>query len=338
REATTGELATLAWLHLLVGRPEAAVRALSEFDADPVVAGAAFLMAGWRYRLRDNEGFFEDIVMPGIKKAFLMERFAADEAGPSDLGRAPWLEIPIVDELPKVIEAAAKKNASVLLDLGAGDLPFGLEYAAQTSGIHAISIEPDVHPIDWSSIDVRFPPLNHSFLMGRAEELVPFAAESPIAQDAVIVAPGEQSVMSMMLSALLAVEPGGEIFVFQNMEDMLPVDLLQSMGLEVEIFSVDTGKYDPPPSRYLAREGEIRMARIRVSQFGGRRFGGVASGSLRSAGDEGAFERTGRLLKLVLPGPEEENAASVKGSEAAFSSSVTTTRSSTGAKIIPFSK
>lgn len=332
---TPGELATLAWLHLLVGKPEQAISSLSEFEQDPVVSGIALLMAGWRYRLRDRAVFFDDVVLPGIKKALLMERFVQDHVKKSQGDRAPWLEIPLQKEISNIIDKARLEGKPILLDLGAGDVPMGLEYAAASLGMHVVSVEPDVKPIDWSAIDISYPPRNHSFLMGRAEELAPFAAEGPFASGAVMVAPGEENVMAMLLSALLAVEPGGEVIVFQQMEEMLPVDLIESMGLDVKVFVLDSNSPSLPPSRHLGRGEPIRMARIGVRGLGGKKIGGIVKGE--GSGDASSGNAKAAAL-ISIDGQGCKETAAANGATVVSPGSVSATGAVAGSKVIQLNR
>ncbi len=288
---TLEEMATLAWLYLSVGKPAEAVRAVKEFGTgDSAAEGAAFLLAAWRQRLKGGNPSLESAVFQGIRNALFMERAALKGPEAGDHYRAPWLEIPLVGELPAVVGKASEAGDALYVEFGPGEVPVGLEYAKASIGSHLISVEPDVRPIDWSAIDVTYPPRNFTFLMGSAEEMAAFAADEPFADGVVMVAPTDESVMKLVISALMVTKPGGEIKVFQGMGDLFPAELLSQMGFGIKVYALDPRTSRVPPSKHLNPDEPVRLAKVIVpkdGEFGDTVFADGKEGALRDDGGPG---------------------------------------------------
>lgn len=337
---TLGELATLAWLRLLDNDPVEAVEAVNAFGADPAVAGAAFLMAAWRVRLADREEFFAQNVLPAIWRAKNMDQ----NPTPVDFRPADEAGALLVEALPFILDGAASRGKSVVIELGAGRRPMGAAYAVEQSAAHVISIEPDARSIDWDGLEILRRPPNFDFLAGRAEELAPFAAIQPFASGAMMVAPPEGALMAMLLSAIIAVKGDGEIVIFQRHDEMLPVDFLKSLGLKVRLFTIDPGdeRNDMPPSEFFVKGEPVRMARIAVKGFdpspkrkgdGKGSFSSVSTDDVAGASAESSGLSEVPPTGLALFDDEDVSAEDASSTEAA---QVLTGTGAASSRLLPF--
>ncbi len=260
------ELALISGLLVMAGRPRMAICAMHEFLVHPLMRGSALLLAAWRDRLGRDHPFYRDAIEPeilvsavGVWRESALSHFTfCDDR----------LSQPMIDALPPLLERAREEGRPVHLEFGGGTLPDGIRIARQDPSALVLSIEGEVRPIQWELMGMAEPTPNFHLLEGRSEWLAPYASE-PFAESAVMVAPSPLSIRPMLLSALLAVKPGGRIDFYQPVHEETPLALLYGARIGFEQTLLDPRGAYIPPSRYLL-DYQVRLTRVVVPRFEAR--------------------------------------------------------------------
>lgn len=267
------ELALISGLLVMAGKPRMAVVALNEFQVHPLMRGSALLLSAWRDRLGREDPRYRDAIEPeilvsavGVWRSPAAMRYVAN---PDRLAQ------PMVQVLSPLLQMAREQGRPVHLEFGAGTLPQGIRIAQQDPESLVLSIEGEVKPIQWKLLGTTEAPPNFHLLEGWSEWLAPHATE-PFAESAVMVAPSPLSIRPMLLSALLAVKPGGRIDFFQPVHEEAPLSLLYGANIGFEQTLLDPRGAFIPQSLYL-RDYQVRLTRVIVPRFvAGAPVGGFA--------------------------------------------------------------
>lgn len=277
-----------------VGAPETAVVAVSRITGDKALAGAALLDASYRYRLRNSSSSLLKVVAPVLKRARI--GISSDE----DVSGA---EAPVANQLPdelrglelvQALPVLLGRATPIEMEFGGGWSPHVLEIARERIDRLMVSVDPDPEPIKGNfRTDGNFPD-NFIPLLGRAEDVAPFAALAPFARNVVMIAPPSASLNSMVLSALLAVKQGYYVDVYMNA--FLDNDLgwVEEAGFDMVDDFLNSGHPDLPSSERLAEYEGVRHIRIKVHDLDTDSIGAPGSRNYKLRGLHGVPPMAGR--------------------------------------------
>jgi hypothetical protein len=105
-------------------------------------------------------------------------------------------------------------------------------------------------------------PDNFVPLLGRAEDVAPFAAHGPFAESAVMIAPPASSLNSMTLAAILAVKPKGFINLYMDASIENDLSWIAKAGFDVLDEIIEAGDPLLPESESLKRYESVRHIRV----------------------------------------------------------------------------
>lgn len=257
------DVSSFAFAFIEMGNPHEAVRLINRITRNSALAGAALLDASYRYRLRHTSSPLLEVIPPILKRAQLVRvkpGRANGEGIPADfdLGDADFLR-----EFPGYID----EWRPIHLEFGGGWTPVGLKMASGLDDSWFISIDPNPKPVlDKFGYKGEFP-RNFVPLVGRAEDVAPFAALGSFAEDVVMVSPPAANLNSMLLSALLAVKPGGAISIYLNADQASDVGWVEEAGLDIVEMLLDSDDPTLPDSDCLTKYGAVRYLRVSVGDL-----------------------------------------------------------------------
>lgn len=257
------ELALISGLLVMADRPRTALLAVHEFQVHPLMRGSALLLAAWRDRLGRENPLYREAIEPTI----LLSAVGVwrDSVLPRSTLNLDDLSQPMVDAFEPLLQKASDEGRPLHLEFGGGSLPHGLKIARDNPSALVLSIEGEIKPIQWDLLGMRQAPPNFHLLEGRSEWLAPYAS-APFAQSATMVAPSPLSLRPMLLSALLAVKPGGTIDFYQPVHEEASLALLYDARIGFEQTLLDPRGAFIPQSWYL-RDYQVRLTRIVVPRF-----------------------------------------------------------------------
>jgi len=295
-EASFREMTSAAYELIREGYPEVAVEAAGDMTENAPLAGAALLDAAFRHRLRDSSSSFLADIAPVLKRTRITAVAAKGSGAMHEFG-----EHLMAKKFPKAIS----EGAPVHLEFGGGLESYGLERADDRVADRWISIDPDVEAMRIYLETADELPKNFVPVTGRAEESAPFAANEPFAEDAVMVAPSRNGLDAMILSALLAVKPGGFVNVYMDAEIKNDLKWLEKTGFLVRDERISPGDPTLPPSGRLEGYSEVRHVRVAVGGLKGDGTDPTRSG-------RGDFD--GAMRAMDASGPAAESGGGPKKS------------------------
>ena len=246
------------------GIPEIAMAAVMRVTKDARMAGAALLDAAFRYRFRDSTSPFLQTIAPILKRTQMMDVSSSkgEEGGESASGMNQHT---FSMRFPEIL----RRGVPIQLEFGGGWSPYSWELAHGRPRELFISIDSDEEPVKENFHYMGDLPENFMQLVGRAEDVAPFAASAPFAEGAMMVAPPSTHLNAMFLSALLAVKPGGFVNVYMDIGISNDLDWLADTGFDVVETRLASDDPTLPPSERFAKYEGVRHVRVTVGDLDG---------------------------------------------------------------------
>jgi len=257
------EVSSFAFAFIEMGDPQEAVSLIRKIAKDNALAGAALLDASYRYRLRHTSSPLLQVIPPVLKRAQLISVIPEEFKGGGvsenvDLGEADFLK-----EFPKYLEG----GRPIHLEFGGGWTPISWELADDMFDDLYISIDPNPEPVTKNFLYEGDLPKNFVPLVGFAEDLAPFAALGSFAENVQMISPPAMGLNSMILSALLAVKPGGIVSVYLNADQASDVGWIEEAGFDIVETLLKSDDPTLPESDCLKKYKGVRHLRISVGDL-----------------------------------------------------------------------
>jgi hypothetical protein len=130
------------------------------------------------------------------------------------------------------------------------------------------SVDPSGCPVaEEATSGIGSVPENFVRFAGRAERIVPYLFKKPLFESVLMVAPPSYGWVPMMLSALLAVRPGGAVRIFK-FASSFDFDFLGRAGFDVVEQHMEGGHPLIPSSDYLRPGVPVDFVKITAPQRG----------------------------------------------------------------------
>ncbi|MFA4972608.1 MAG: hypothetical protein WC683_08340 [bacterium] len=243
-------------------RPSQALTKIKSLPHDPSFVEAAMIDAVFANRMGDLSIPYNEEMAPFIRGALLCRVREVPQAVEKSSLEDTLFEARLCRTL--------RSRRKILLELGGGSALNGLRMAAEDPSAFVFSIDPTVPEISEERIEqIGFVPRNHVILRGRAEEVVPYAFDKPFADKAVMVAPPSFGWAPMMLSALLAVRPGGTVDIYKFNSKNFDYGFLRRAGFGVSVTSLRAENPLIPASDFFKPGMPVSHVRITVPLFRG---------------------------------------------------------------------
>ena len=221
---------TVSWMQFARGNEPEALSGIYSFEPNPLYANAVFLAAGWRHVLDVWHPIYRETVRPAILNAITSKDFVT---AATDIQSGK--DEPLALALPNI---SRFRSTTMHLEVAGGDAPYLLKLAQRMSV--ALTM-PERSSITWSqSLSEREWAVsmlasvigNYLPLRGHPGEVALFAADEPFAEEAELVSPLPYILPFMLLSAILAVRPGGVIQIAYKRGDdkSIAADIAKAMG------------------------------------------------------------------------------------------------------------
>lgn len=259
----------LAELTELVTQTRSAISAINYLrllaSADPTERAVALLLGA--YRLRLGNGFiFNEFYAPEIRRALITSRARGLELDGDEVVRDAFID----PKFERLYQTGSWASIPMILDLSEGDEPWGPELAAEERAFDVFTVG--------RRIPVHGPrPYNYFPLAARHEEFALFVSPNALAEVAIITTDNwnDARFRLAVFSALLMVQTGGRISIYQNAEtvssdERFATFLHRTLGhvIKNEEFSLgDQGERSAPPSLRLGRTTEIRHTTVTVKSL-----------------------------------------------------------------------
>jgi hypothetical protein len=295
------DISKFALAFIEMGHPLEAITLVRRITRDSALAGAALIDASYRYRLRHSSSPLLDRLSSILEGKQLIRVVPDSEGDPAqksisakdDLGDADFLEA-----FPALLE----EGKPIHLEFGGGWSPISWELADDFFDDLHISIDPNPEPVIKNFLYEGEFPKNFVPLVGRAEDVAPFAALGSFAEKVVMVSPPAASFNSMILSALLAVKPGGIVTVYLNAEQDSDYGWIPHAGFDMVETLLKPDDPTLPESDCLRKYSRVRHLRIKATDLevdgdappkGSRKgFRGIAREGESANGDVEALDGT----------------------------------------------
>ncbi|MBN1283220.1 MAG: hypothetical protein JXA24_05550 [Proteobacteria bacterium] len=267
------ELSDLAFHAMAAMVPKEALRSIDRTGANPLLVDAALLDAAFRHRMGDSSQAYAEEIGPFIRRVLVgrPQRVRDGTAAPDGEAEAERDDI----AAGRIGEWLFEQHDSgeprpMHLELGGGSNPAGLALAARLADVTVLSIDPNCPPIAEEAISrIGFVPRNFLALAGRAERLVPYSFKRPLFEGALMVAPPPLGWVGMMLSAILAVKPGGRVDIYKFNSRNFDFGFLRRSGFEVSVEDLDGADPSLPPSSFFESGVSVNHIGITVPERGG---------------------------------------------------------------------
>jgi hypothetical protein len=260
------DISSYAFALIEIGEPERAIAEVRKITRDSMLAGAALLDASYRYRLRHSTSTLLRDLSPILKRTQLIRvsespvEGAAGEAKrvADDLGDLDFLK-----SFPRYLEG----GTPIHLEFGGGWSPVSREMAWGRDDHRFISIDPNPEPVKNKFHYMGEFAENFVPLVGRAEDIAPFAALGSFAEGVYMISPPAASLNSMILSALLAVKPGRFVNIYLNAEQDSDYGWIAEAGFDKVEIVLDRDDPTLPESECFKRYSGVKHLRIRVTDL-----------------------------------------------------------------------
>ncbi len=257
------DAAELVGLHLHTETPEHITPLLEGFALPKNYERAILLSGAYAFRVGAESDLYRTLFYPAIVRPIISYL-----PRPEPLAFEDALVPPVEAIFPTLLATAEREGREIHLEFGGFMTPDGIRIANEQPELLVASIDPTASTIVKELIPATAQYENFIHLRGDAERIAPWAALNPFASSASIVAPSPATLDGLMLSALLAVRPGGTITIFSLERESMDIPFLHRLNLPVEQRSFRWSLQEGPYSTYL-REGEIvTRTDIRVRAFG----------------------------------------------------------------------
>jgi hypothetical protein len=289
------DISSYAFALIEIGEPERAIAEVRKITRDSALAGAALLDASYRYRLRHSSLTLLRDLSPILKRTQLIR--VSENAGEArkkadDLGDLDFLK-----SFPRYLE----EGTPIHLEFGGGWSPVSREMAWSRDDRLFISIDPNPEPVRSGFHYMGEFADNFVPLVGRAEDVAPFAALGSFAEGAYMISPPAASLNSMILSALLAVKPGRLVNVYLNAEQASDYGWLPHAGFDMVETLLESDDPTLPESDCLRKYSKVRHLRIKATDLEvdgddspkGKGFRGIAREGESANGDVEASDGSG---------------------------------------------
>ncbi|MFH1830971.1 MAG: hypothetical protein ABH871_09395 [Pseudomonadota bacterium] len=230
----------------------------------PIVWRTAILLSAYRKRLKNEPGKLSeiDLIIDTIFHCTQTQMswffdVLKKQVRPLSAEEETSIQGSFFDEFDRAITCPEGKETPIHIELGGGGVPYGLRLAEEMPRARVISIDPmpkqlappllrtvqryvnhfqqdnyrKYHLMNKGEIEK---PANFVELAGYAEWMALALAKKPVADSLAIVSPNPNILPSMLLSACLAVKPGGKILVCMLPHDRIPNAMLSVSGLTIE--------------------------------------------------------------------------------------------------------
>ncbi|MFH1829397.1 MAG: hypothetical protein ABH871_01290 [Pseudomonadota bacterium] len=220
-------------------------------------AGSALLDAGFRLRVGEDAELYKKIFKPLIRRGLMREAHKPEVSDEKSVYSS---------NLANLID----RKEDILLEFGGGQVPFGIWHDDEFDTDRTyISIDPDPKPLqNRFGRAGELPRHFASCYVGRAEDVIPFAALLPFADEVTMVAPPAEDFINMLLSGLLVVRPGKFVHVFLNAASNTNLDWLRKASFSMMDETLPSDDITLPESNHLHKYKAVRHLIIAMHYFG----------------------------------------------------------------------